>query len=453
MELPVLVHWDPKQNRNVAYTNQKNGGLAQFICISLRPLSEREEGWQIWEMSDVLLDAPARGMGEIVAFGGRGIEQRLTPEGENWWFGYYDKPPYSRSGKLVAGMRVPFMDRPPEAGEAAEIAVRLADGGDWEVVGRTQAWNWQQGCMLTWNPGAPEDELVFNDVEDGEFVCRAVNVHNGRRRIVGEALYAISPDGLLGASCSFSRLHQERPGYGYAGVPDRFAESLAPEEDGLWIHDLRTGAARLVFSLAEAARFQPWAGSEGKKHRFNHLQFSRDGSRLVFLHRFKEPHEEVGTTRLMTCARDGSGVRLLSAGGAVSHFDWVGSKALVAWSLHAGELAYHLYEDREEGGVVPIGLGELRCDGHCSISPNGEWMMTDTYPDGELRRTLLLWKWPDGPRVELGRFYAPSMPWEIRCDLHPRWSRCGRKVCFDSAHEGYRGIYEMDLTVAMNRAS
>jgi hypothetical protein len=372
--------------------------------------------------------------------------KRLTPPGEHWWFGYYDKSPYNFSGTLLAGLRARFMDRPPVEGEEVDIAVCSIGKGNWEIVARTKAWNWQQGCMLTWNPAAPEDELVFNDLEDGAFVCRVLNVQNGRQRTLSRALYAISPDGALGASCSFSRLHQERPGYGYAGLEDQFSTSLAPEEDGLWIHDLRLGTERLVFSLAEAARFQPWAGSEGKKHRFNHLQFSRDGSRLVFLHRYKEPHEEVGTTRLMTCSKDGTDVRLLSEGGNVSHFDWVGSDALIAWSRHAGELAYHLYEDRANGSVASVGRYELICDGHCSLSPNGEWIMTDTYPDDDLRRTLLLWKWPDGPRVELGKFYAPPMPWEIRCDLHPRWSRCGRKVCFDSAHEGFRGMYEIDLS-------
>ena len=50
-------------------------------------------------------------------------------------------------------------------------------------------------------------------------------------------------------------------------------------------------------------------------------------------------------------------------------------------------------------------------------------------------------------KVMLGRFLSP-LPFrgEIRCDLHPRWSRDGRQVCFDSVHEGTRQIYVMDVS-------
>ena len=33
----------------------------------------------------------------------------------------------------------------------------------------------------------------------------------------------------------------------------------------------------------------------------------------------------------------------------------------------------------------------------------------------------------------------------LHCDLHPRWSRDGRQVVFDSIHEGTRQIYMVDV--------
>jgi hypothetical protein len=34
---------------------------------------------------------------------------------------------------------------------------------------------------------------------------------------------------------------------------------------------------------------------------------------------------------------------------------------------------------------------------------------------------------------------------EIRCDLHPRWNRAGDAISFDSLHEGFRGVYSMEI--------
>ena len=34
---------------------------------------------------------------------------------------------------------------------------------------------------------------------------------------------------------------------------------------------------------------------------------------------------------------------------------------------------------------------------------------------------------------------------DVRCDLHPRWNRSGTAITFDSVHEGFRGVYEIQL--------
>ena len=53
----------------------------------------------------------------------------------------------------------------------------------------------------------------------------------------------------------------------------------------------------------------------------------------------------------------------------------------------------------------------------------------------------------DGRMVDLGKHYGPHTdPVSCRCDLHPRWSRGGGFVSFDSLHEGARRVYLADVS-------
>jgi hypothetical protein len=110
-------------------------------------------------------------------------------------------------------------------------------------------------------------------------------------------------------------------------------------------------------------------------------------------------------------------------------------------------LGEHFYLAKDEKNEFRI-IGEKRLtrDGHCSFSPNRRWILTDTYPDKNRLSTLKVFNCEDGHELILGRFYShPSYSGEIRCDLHPRWSRTGSKICFDSVHEGSRQMYVMDV--------
>ena len=76
-------------------------------------------------------------------------------------------------------------------------------------------------------------------------------------------------------------------------------------------------------------------------------------------------------------------------------------------------------------------------------------MLTDTYPDKEEKRGLILFDRDTDTRYDLGRFSSPrseQQPGDIRCDLHPRWSADGNRITFDAIHEGFRGIYMMDIS-------
>jgi hypothetical protein len=272
-----------------------------------------------------------------------------------------------------------------------------------------------------------------------------LNRRSGARRILPLPVYAVTRDGAAAVTLNFSRLHHQRPGYGYAGVPDPWIDHLAPAGDGISWMDLRSGAHRLILSLAQLRAYRPEPSMDGAVHRVNHLLFSPDDSRFIFLHRWRRPDERGQHTRMFTARPDGTDLHLAAAEG-VSHFDWRDPGHILAWARRVPPGArYFLLADGERDAQV-LGEGVLTEDGHCSYSPDRRWVLTDTYPDARHERTLLLYHPESGRRIDLGRFYSPpELAGACRCDLHPRWGRDGRRVCFDSAHEGTRQMYVLDV--------
>ena len=364
------------------------------------------------------------------------------------FFGYYDKSPWDDSGRWLLGMASTFMDRPP--GPDDRLAIGVIDSGRnyaWRPLAETRAWNWQQGCMLQWIDGGRSGKIVFNDRCDDRFVARIVDINSGSERVIDRPVYAINRGGTHAVSLNFSRLAHQRPGYGYAGVPDPWQATAVPEDDGLYAVDLATGSSRLILSIAAAAAWQPHPNAAGAVHRFNPAQFSPGGRRFACLHRWKQsPNEEVGTTRLLTLDLDGRELKCLADDRLVSHYDWVDDHRVLAWARQPGRGDHYYLCD--ETGVPPRVIGEtvLTSDGHCSFSPDRRWMLTDTYPDATGHRTLLLFQWATGERIDIGRFFSPTTNWEIRCDLHPRWSPDGRSICIDSVHERSRQMYVLDVS-------
>lgn len=379
------------------------------------------------------------------ALGFTPVVRTLTSGPGHHWFGYYEKCPWDASGKRVLAMRSAFRDRPPTENDVAVIGLADAETEAWTPLAETRAWNWQQGCMLQWLGDGSSGDIIFNDCAGDRLISRILNVDTKRERVLDRPIYAINRAGTKAVSLNFSRLQHQRPGYGYAGVEDPWLSVAEPDDDGLWSLDLKTGESRLILSVAAAANFQRGPNFGGKTHRFNHAQFG-PGDRFAVLHRRKTPDMEVGHTRLLTLDIEGGGLRCLTDHELVSHYDWWGEDRIVAWARRndIGD-RYFVFEDREGGSIEPIGEEVLNCDGHCSFSPDGRWMLSDTYPDEVHHRTLFLFEMATGRRIDIGRFLSPPMAWEIRCDLHPRWSRDGRRVCIDSVHEGTRQMYALDV--------
>jgi hypothetical protein len=268
-------------------------------------------------------------------------------------------------------------------------------------------------------------------------------------------VYTLSSDGRFGLGANFSRTAATRPGYGYEGVPDPWADEAAPAEDGIYRLDFATGERKLLVSLEQIAALQEDPAERAQKHWFNHLLVSPDDARFIFLCRWDAaqamsiPGLPWGT-RMFTADVNGSDLYLLNDNDLTSHFIWRDPRTALTWANHPSHgMAYYYFTDRSDR-VEAADPAQLLSDGHMSYPPRGRWFVSDTYPQKRPEgpcRTLFLYDEVEKRRVDLGHFLSPT-PEDVslRCDLHPRWSRDGRAVTFDSIHEGIRQVYRVDVS-------
>ena len=373
----------------------------------------------------------------------------VTTGPKQHWFAYYDKLQFDPSGRYLLGMEVDFNGRSPLPDDILRLGmVDTGDGDRWTELGSTRAWNWQQGCMLQWLPGE-SGRVIWNDRRGGRFVSIIRNVGSGAEKEVPFPVYTVSPDGRSAMSTDFRRINDMRPGYGYAGIPDPNADVLAPGDSGIRHVDLERRTADLVITYEQVAAI-PWPRGDlsAGKHYFNHLLFNPDGSRFIFLHRWRNPGERGWKTRMLTAAPDGSDIRVIDDNGMTSHFIWRDDTHILAWSdqpSHGGR--FYLFTDAGDPAPRVVGEDVMLRDGHCSYLPGAEWIVNDTYPDKNRLIHLYLFHAATGGVLPVANVYLPpEFAGEWRVDTHPRCSPDGRYLCIDGAFEGFgRQMYLFDV--------
>ncbi len=339
---------------------------------------------------------------------------------------------------------VGFEGRSPRPDDTIRVGmIDLQDEDRWTELGTSVAWGWQQGCMLQFIPGS-SSKVIWNDRLDGRYVSHVKDIFTGEERILPFPVYTLSPDGRTALSVDFERINDLRPGYGYAGIPDPNAGEMAPEDAGIYRCDLETGEKELIISIAEMTGI-PVPLDKGdpsledlttRKNWFNHLLFNTDGTRFVFLHRWKSPVKlPVGgfATLMYSSDLEGKDIRLVDGSGYTSHFIWRDPDHLAMWTKFEDRNGFFLFRDDGSGKPLKqLGRGVMTRNGHNTYLPGNQWILNDTYPDRERLQHVYLYHVPGGKRVPLGAFYLdPAYRGEWRCDTHPRSSPCGTKVVID----------------------
>ena len=376
----------------------------------------------------------------------------MTPPPKHHFFGYFGIPPWNKSGKWLVCLESAFQDHLPAPKEAA--AIGLVDGrtGGFHKVSETRAWNFQQGAMLHWNPLRPETEILFNERRGTDIISVALDVESGKHRELPRAINGVSHNGRFAVCLTYGRLTRLRPVVGYVGAVDPNATVAHPDNDGVWVMDLATGKARLVVSIGEVYRRLVKQHPElAQRHMwFNHTVFNKTDTRFFFLARCWTEERELESA-MFTVNVDGSDLReVIPFGKGVSHFEWrSGTEILATFRLLPGRQKQHVLFTDGKDDYRQVGAGFLVSDGHCSFAPDQEWIVTDEGIAANLEKRLLIYNLRTQEQAVLGTFPMLSrefMGGDLRCDLHPRWSRDGRAICFD-AFETRGGTRQLHVAV------
>lgn len=369
--------------------------------------------------------------------------QQVSAEGAEHLFGYYDKTPWDSRSERMLYLRVNGARRKVASAEAADIILREADGRQLAIA-TTHAWNVQQGCMLQWYAGS-NDQILYNDFREGAFCSVIKDLTSGEERMLCAPVYSLSADGKTAVTLDFSRLHSLRPGYGYCNLPDATAGQHVPEGPALFRLDVDSNALYPLYTYQELIDLRPLPTMEGADHKVNHIMLSPSGRGMMFLHRWILHGRKYD--RMLWAPADGSSApKILLDEGMVSHSNWRDEDTIISYANALGRGAGYCLVNVLSGQVSDLSGFFPHVDGHPSYSPDGRWVITDTYPNLKRKQALYLMDMNRREKHQLASVYAAyAYRNETRCDLHPRWSSDGRQVCFDGSLSGSRQVHTLTV--------
>jgi len=333
--------------------------------------------------------------------------------------------------------------------------VDLKDNNRFIPLTDTRCWNFQEGTMAHWLGTDPNRKFIYNDMVDGKFVSVIIDIVTREKRIIPYPVSAVTVDGKWAVSIYYARLNTTRPDYGYDGNgQDPDLDTTWPKEDGLFLVDLESGKGRLIVPIDSVREQMPEVKDPKGLAYFCHTVFSRDGKQIFWLARSVENLSGQKTrvskwqTTAFACNIDGSNIRrCFPDGWGGSHFNWIDDKRMVVTAKFEDKVYSHVLFTPGKDDHRRVGKGVLDFDGHCVVSNDGDWMLTDTYPDKLSQRKLMMVRMEDDAILPMGTYdvVEPYTGTYWRCDLHPRWRDDDNVLGFNSVHSGSRQVYLIDV--------
>ena len=313
------------------------------------------------------------------------------------YIGHVRNSPYSADGKYLVALRTTFQDRMPGAQDAADIVLLDAARNYAEMkVDETRGWNPQQGAMIYWNPEQPSRQFFFNDRDPktGKVFTALFDIVDRKR--VKEFRFDAGPaanggvkqDGGAFAAINYARMARLRPVTGYPGAWDWTEGVNHPQDDGLFVVDVKSGQRKLIVSFRQMrdALIAKHPEIDDRALFLNHTLWNREGDRIFFFVRadFNDPKRRVNVP--MTVRPDGTELveQRIFIGG---HPEWDFKSRMIG----RVDDKLVLYDTLKQEIVETIGGPEIFRDpeGDTALSRDGRWIVNGALTGATMHYTLL----------------------------------------------------------------
>jgi len=406
-------------------------------------------------------------VGGITAFGSESANIKLSVEQitsgtKHHFFGYIGQCqtiPWNASGRYVLGLEIDRIDRLPTPEEfATVILVDTHHGNKIVRLDKCHAWNPQQGTMFYWNPVKSETQFFFNDrdVETGKVFAVLYDIEKNKR--VHEYKFDDTPIGNSGVAAdgsaflalNYGRLARLRLVTGYPEALDWSKDEIAPENDGIFIVDIKTGKKRLLVSYRqlekELKKRKPELDHKGLF--INHTLWNRESDRVYFFVRAgwdENSVKDIGDRVNTPCSinADGTGLTLHEQfiGG---HPEWDQNNILIG---REGNKQI-LYDPGRKKIVGQIGTPEMfpQPEGDISLSPSGEWFVNGYGNKKTNKNYYAVYRRSDGAFVRSKGIDRGAYDGDIRIDPAPRWNRTNDAILVPGlAENGTRQMFVLHV--------
>ncbi len=365
------------------------------------------------------------------------IEQ-ITSGSKHHFFGYIGQCqtiPWNATDRYILGMEIEHIDRLPRPEEAATI-ILVDTQNDNRIIrlDKTHAWNPQQGTMFYWNPQAAATQFFFNDrdVTTGKVFTVLYDIEK-RSRIreyrndkapIGNGGVAQKGGAFLGLN--YGRLARLRLVTGYPGALDWSRSENAPDNDGIFVVDVKTGTRRLLVSyrqLADKLKSR-YPDIEDIPLFINHTLWNRTGDRVYFFARGNWGTSK-GKKINVPCSVHADGTELTvhetHIGG---HPEWAEGHLLIGRQGKS-----QVFYDVDTRKVVgKLGTPDIfpNPEGDISLSPDAKWFVNGYKRKNENR--FVVYRLSDGLHGRSKGIDKGSYSGDIRIDPAPRWNRANNAI-------------------------